>query len=69
MRKYILNILPFFIGIGCIIAFNLIGSDIAPDGTLNEPFYLIPLAYVFFIIGIIVILVKVIRNCIIKKQL
>ena len=37
----------------CPIAFNIIGSEVLPDGTLVEPFYLIPLMYLFLIISII----------------
>ncbi|MEG1004558.1 MAG: DUF3955 domain-containing protein [Clostridium sp.] len=53
MKKNILNLIPFMITIGCIIAFNIIGSKVLSDGTLVEPFYLIPIGYLFFFIGII----------------
>jgi hypothetical protein len=36
---------------GCIIAFNVIGSEVAEDGTLVEPFFLIPLAWLLLISG------------------
>lgn len=37
----------------CLIAFNAIGSYIAPDGTLVEPFGFIPLAWLFAFLGMI----------------
>lgn len=37
----------------CFVAYNLIGSYVAPDGTLVEPFYLIPLAWLFFLFGLL----------------
>lgn len=58
MKKYILTSIPFVLAIGCIMVFNIIGSRIAPDGTLIEPFFLIPMAYLFLAIGIIGFLVK-----------
>ena len=37
---------------GCIIAFEVIGSEVAEDGTLVEPFFLIPIAWFLFLAGI-----------------
>jgi hypothetical protein len=37
--------------LGCIIAFEAIGSEVTEDGTLVEPFFLIPLAWLLFITG------------------
>ncbi|WP_286161397.1 DUF3955 domain-containing protein [Clostridium sp. KNHs214] len=31
----------------------MIGAKIAPDGTLIEPFFLIPIGWLFIIIGIV----------------
>ena len=53
MKKNILYSSPFILAFLCIVAFNLIGSKVMPDGTLVEPFFLIPIAYMFFFIGII----------------
>lgn len=52
MKKNILNIIPFLLAGGCIIAYNIIGSEVLSDGTLVEPFYLIPTAWLFFVIGL-----------------
>jgi hypothetical protein len=37
--------------LGCIIAFEVIGSEVTEDGTLVEPFFLIPLAWLLFVTG------------------
>lgn len=45
MKKYLLNVIPFIIAGICFLAYNVIGSEVLADGTLSEPFYLIPMAY------------------------
>ncbi|RDY23199.1 DUF3955 domain-containing protein [Romboutsia maritimum] len=68
MKKNILNLIPFIMGIGCLLAFNFIGSEVASDGTLVEPFFLIPFAYILFLIGIIGLLIRAVSlYCINKK--
>ncbi|OKA35323.1 group-specific protein [Bacillus cereus] len=47
--------------------FNIIGSEVKPDGTLVEPFYLIPLAYLFTFTGIVAILCVALFSVIRKK--
>jgi hypothetical protein len=37
--------------LGCIIAFEAIGSEVNEDGTLVEPFFLLPIAWLLFVIG------------------
>ena len=53
MKKYIINLIPFGIAAICLVAFNMIGSEVLSDGTLVEPFYLIPIAWMFFFRGIV----------------
>ncbi|KLA28713.1 hypothetical protein B4077_5916 [Bacillus cereus] len=55
-KKYLLASSPIFLGMLCIIMFNVIGSEVKRDGTLVEPFYFIPLAYLFTFTGIVAIL-------------
>ncbi|MEA4812302.1 MAG: DUF3955 domain-containing protein [Anaerolineaceae bacterium] len=57
MKKYIFSILSAAVGIACFAAFNLIGSKVLEDGTLSEPFGLIPIGYLFIFIGVISALV------------
>lgn len=42
MKKYLLNLIPFIIAGICFLAYNVIGSEVLADGTLSEPFFLIP---------------------------
>lgn len=37
----------------CFIAYNVIGAKVLPDGTLVEPFALIPIGYLFVLVFII----------------
>ncbi|PFL18392.1 group-specific protein [Bacillus cereus] len=67
-KKYLLASSPIILGVLCIIMFNIIGSEVKPDGTLVEPFFLIPLAYLFVLIGIITILFVAIFSMFRKKQ-
>lgn len=54
MKKiYLVPIIPFVIGIICFLIYSIIGSHVAPDGILIEPFGLLPLGWLFIIIGII----------------
>lgn len=38
-------------GLGCVIAYSVIGSSVAEDGTLVEPFFLIPIAWILILSG------------------
>lgn len=53
MKKYLFTITPFILGVICFIAFNIIGSEVAPDGTLVEPFGLIPVGFLLISISLI----------------
>lgn len=58
MKKNIITLIPFLITIGCLIAFNFIGSEVLPNGMLKEPFYLIPIAWLFLLIGIVGVITR-----------
>jgi len=63
MKKiYLIAIIPLILGIGCLIAFKMIGSHVAPDGTLVEPFALIPIGWLLIIIGIVSSIVLFVRS-------
>jgi hypothetical protein len=47
-RAAIVLILSSF---ACIVAFEVIGSSVNDDGTLVEPFFLIPIAWLLFVAG------------------
>ncbi|MEG2194608.1 MAG: DUF3955 domain-containing protein [Terrisporobacter sp.] len=44
--------------VGCIVAYNVIGSEVLSDGTLVEPFYLIPIAWLSLFIGAIGLIIR-----------
>ena len=53
MKKiYLIAIIPFILGIGCFVTYNAIGAEISPDGTLIEPFALLPLGWGLIAIGV-----------------
>lgn len=54
MKKYLFTITPFILGVVCFVYYNIIGSEIAPDGTLIEPFGLIPIGFLLISLSIIV---------------
>lgn len=58
MKKNILYSIPFLIAIGCLVIFNIIGSEVAADGTLIEPFFLIPIFWLFSLIGILALIFR-----------
>lgn len=68
MKKCLFSAVPFLLWIGCICAYNAIGAHIAPDGTLVEPFFLIPLGYLFFALGIIYSTVTAVKSLVRKPM-
>ncbi|HOR86325.1 MAG TPA: DUF3955 domain-containing protein [Bacillota bacterium] len=48
----------------CFIAYNVIGAKVLPDGTLVEPFALIPIGYIF----ILVFIISLICNFVLLKK-
>ncbi len=57
MKKYLIPIIFLSLGIICALTYTIIGSKIAPDGTLIEPFALIPICYLFIILSVMLSLV------------
>jgi len=62
IKKHIISIISFLATIGCVIAYEVIGSTVQPDGMLSEPFYLIPLTYFFLTIAVISTIFSLIKN-------
>ncbi|NFH68194.1 DUF3955 domain-containing protein [Clostridium botulinum] len=58
MKKYILSMIPFVLAMGCVIAYNIIGSEVAADGTLIEPFFLIPIGYIFILVSMVSLIIS-----------
>jgi hypothetical protein len=53
MKKYLTPSILIILSIGCLIAYNLIGSSIDANWILIEPFWLIPTWYLLLFIGVI----------------
>lgn len=53
MKKYKIALLCLIMTLICVVSYNLIGSKVLEDGTLQEPFFLIPIAYLFLFASII----------------
>lgn len=72
MKKYIFSMVSGLIGLICFVAYNIIGVKVLADGSLVEPFGLIPIGLLFIFIGvisaIIVAVVTYIRNLSNKKK-
>lgn len=52
MKKYLISAILVLIGIACFISYNIIGSEVAADGTLIEPFFLIPIGFLAIFLAI-----------------
>ena len=61
-RTYLVPLLFLLLGLACHVAFGIIGSHVAPDGTLIEPFFLLPIGYLLCALGIITGLIVRIRS-------
>lgn len=46
----------------CSVLYNVIGSKVLQDGTLQEPFFLIPLTYIFALVTVIMGLIWITRK-------
>lgn len=54
MRKsYYIPLSAFLLSIACFIGYTAIGAHITPDGTLVEPFALIPIGMAAFVFALI----------------
>ena len=57
VRKMRINlyatIIMILTGIGCFLLSTMIGSTIDSNGVLHEPFFLIPIGYLFLLMGLI----------------
>ena len=49
------------LGICSLMLFRYIGSSLNPDGTLNEPYALIPMCSALIISGLIIVIIGFIR--------
>ncbi|WP_195575185.1 DUF3955 domain-containing protein [Paenibacillus sp. 1001270B_150601_E10] len=66
-KQYLFASLPIVLGLLCFVIFSMIGSYVASDGTLVEPFFLVPIGYLFLFLGALTLMFTVIRS-VIKKN-
>ena len=50
------------IGVCCLVAFELIGSTVDEDGTLHEPFGLIPIGLLLLGVAILLLLAGAVKG-------
>jgi len=64
LKRLSRNLAYLFISLTIIflLAFNIIGSEVDENGTLQEPFFLIPFSYLSFALGIIFAIISVIKK-------
>ncbi|MCU5181891.1 DUF3955 domain-containing protein [Bacillus toyonensis] len=69
MKKiYVLAFISILLGAICMVSYLVMGSSVEPNGTLTEPFFLIPLSIVFsgiaalLLLAIISVIKKVKHN-------
>ncbi len=67
-KKHLLASTLIFLGIICIISFYMIGSKVEPDGTLVEPFFLVPLSILLVFSGITALLLMAIISVVKKSR-
>lgn len=67
MKKiYVLAFISILLGAICMVSYFVMGSSVEPNGTLTEPFFLIPLSILFVFSGIAALLLLAIIS-VIKK--
>lgn len=67
MKKiYLLACISILLGAICMVSYLMMGSSVEADGTLTEPFFLIPLSILFVFSGITALLLMAIIS-VIKK--
>ncbi len=49
-------------GLGCFVAFNLLGTTVDTQGFLHEPFALLPLGYLLLFTGMVLTVIPLLRK-------
>ncbi|MFQ2412073.1 DUF3955 domain-containing protein [Aeromonas caviae] len=55
-------------GLGCFVAFNLLGTTVDTQGFLHEPLALLPLGYLLLFIGMVLSLRPLLRRALAKGE-
>ena len=68
------RILPLFFCLalagwaGCLLGYAAIGSSVAPDGTLVEPFFLVPLSWLCLLAALVLGIIWVVTALLRKRK-
>ena len=68
LRRYWFSMASVAGGMACHATYNTIGSYVADDGTLVEPFALIPIGFLFYAIAILSAMVAGVLHLIDRRQ-
>lgn len=68
MKKYRVSIILLALSVISFVSFKAIGVEVAPDGTLVEPFFLIGIGSIFFLLSIVSLVVTSILSLIKNKK-
>jgi cytochrome bd-type quinol oxidase subunit 2 len=63
-----ISIISLIVAIVCIITFSLIKPTVDADGLVHEPFFLLPLFFIFLFISIITLIFALYVRAKAKKQ-
>ena len=61
-------IATLLLGLACFGLFEVLGSSIAPDGRLQEPFALLPVGWALIVLGIVGFGASLIRRSFCKSE-
>ena len=61
MKRYIPTLILLVIDVICVVIFNL-NSKVLEDGTLSEPFFLIPLMWLITLVAVIIAIMAFVKN-------
>ena len=62
MKKYVVSIILAALGVGSFVAYTRIGAEVLADGTLKEPFYLLPVGYILLFAAAVTAVVTYVRS-------
>lgn len=68
MKKYLIPSILILLSFICMIAYKLIGVEVAADGVLVEAFWLIPVGDLLLFVWVIWSIVLFVKNLIKKKK-
>lgn len=68
MRYFIGPMITAGFGVVCLVVFNVVGAEVLEDGTLSEPFFLIPLSMILLLVSFLWCIIALIYKTIKKKK-